>query len=609
MNSADAYFEDLMIRVVDEVATEEEFSTFEEILLHDAELRRIYIQCMRAHALLCCRGEENTAGKRVPKSDGSADHTRGVRKSEKRESWKLETRDSKPGEIARQPGRFHVWWKAAAAAAVLLGGTAIWRAEDLWRSEALGVKRDEMSASAAQPVRLMSQKNIKGLDLPGTVPGLLRLESGEIVVRLDTGVELTLLGPVAVDIRSNMRVYLERGRLLANVPHWATGFTVFTAGLEIYDLGTVFSVNEAEGVSDVFVFKGSVQVNEAGFSESGRETSGSGVGVCEAGEGVRSVRGELPVKFETDWVEAQKMFRAVHGDAAVKDPAAALKTAGHIADLWAERYMPGSNLLPKKVVKGNGIKFEKTAWVRTVAPRQEEEARNMNKASATAALSATVVLMGAWTAEATSAPIQVDSSPGYSRHWRTVFTNEVPLTWNWFTAATHAELGITGMNGCFTTNFTEVTTNFLWRAFASSAPSVEDVYDLTLTFYSNSESVVGVLTSQLAVVTAAFGRTAVFPTPGARGWTTVRDNVVIPYDSGWTAATADAAHSRLVIAKVSGMTQTNALSDAAGYFGWKLKHSDWGYGTFNLALTFPNAEGEWDATLTRQVYGTMIQMR
>lgn len=581
MISADTYFEDLMIRVIDEVATEEEFSTFEEILLHDAELRRIYIQHMRAHALLCCRGEENTAGKRVPKSEGSADRT----------------------------GRFQVWWKAAAAAAVLLGGTAMWRAADLWRSEEAGVRREAMSASASQPVRLVSQKDIKGLDLPGTVPGMLRLESGEIVVRLDTGVELTLLGPAALDIRSTMRVYMERGKLLANVPHWATGFTVFTAELEVYDLGTVFSVNVAEGVSDVFVFKGSVQVNEAGVSEAGRETSGSGVGICEAGEGVRSVSGEGPVKFESDWVEAQKMFRGVQGDAAVKDPAAAMKTAGQIADLWVERYMPGSNLLPKKVVKGNGIKFEKTAWVRTAAPRQEEEARNMNKARATAALAATVVLMGAGPAEATSAPIQVDSSPGYSRHWRTVFTNEVPLTWNWSAAATHAELGITGMNGSFTTNFTEVTSGFLWRAFGSSAPSVEDVYDLTLTFYGNSESVVGVLTSRLAVVTAAFGRTAVIPTPGARGWTTVRNDSVIPYDAGWTAATADAARSRLVIAKVGGMTQTNALSDAAGYFGWKLKHSEWGYGTFNLALTFPDAEGEWYETVMRPVDGTLIQMR
>ena len=55
MNHPDAYFDALMAKVVDEVATADEFATFEEILLHDAELRQRYLACMRVHALLCCR--------------------------------------------------------------------------------------------------------------------------------------------------------------------------------------------------------------------------------------------------------------------------------------------------------------------------------------------------------------------------------------------------------------------------------------------------------------------------------------------------------------------------------------------------------------------------
>jgi hypothetical protein len=141
-------------------------------------------------------------------------------------------------------------------------------------------------------------------------------------------------------------------------------------------------------------------------------------------------------------------------------------------------------------------------------------------------------------------------------------------------------------------------------------PSVEDAYALTLTFKNSGRAVVGALTSQLSVVTGAFGETPVNPALSDPKWIKVKDNVLIPYDTGWTEATAAAASSRLVIAKVGGAAQTNALADAVGYFGWKLKHGDWGYGTFNLTLAFPGTvTNVWDAALTRPMDGTMIRMQ
>jgi len=47
-------------------------------------------------------------------------------------------------------------------------------------------------------------------------------------------------------------------RVLAHVPHWATGFIVRTMNLEAWDLGTVFGVAVSNTVSELFVFKGSV---------------------------------------------------------------------------------------------------------------------------------------------------------------------------------------------------------------------------------------------------------------------------------------------------------------------------------------------------------------
>jgi len=222
------------------------------------------------------------------------------------------------------------------------------------------------------------------------------------------------------------------------------------------------------------------------------------------------------------------------------------------------------------------------------------------------------VIMGAGTVGASpaSAPILVDTSPRHNRHWTTVFTNEVPLRWNWVTNADSAEMTITGMNASFATNFTDTaTTNWVWTAFSPGVPSAEDVYDLTLTFKDNQD-LVGALTSKLTVVTAAFGQSKVIPTPEDEPWPSVKENAVIAYDAEWSEATAGATTSRVVIAKSGGATQTNALADAGGYFGWKICRSDWGYGTFNLALTFPGTvTNGWDGTLVRIPEGMMIKAR
>jgi hypothetical protein len=84
----------------------------------------------------------------------------------------------------------------------------------------------------------------------------------------------------------------------------------------------------------------------------------------------------------------------------------------------------------------------------------------------------------------------------------------------------------------------------------------------------------------------------------------------LPYDAGWAEDATNAVAGQLVIAKEGGATQTCALTDAAGYFGWQLVRSGWGYGTFDLALSFPDATTNvWSAALTRPLGGTMVRMQ
>jgi len=202
----------------------------------------------------------------------------------------------------------------------------------------------------------------------------------------------------------------------------------------------------------------------------------------------------------------------------------------------------------------------------------------------------------------------VDCDDGNPR-WTTVFTNTVPLTWGWPTDSTHAALAITGMNGTFSTNFVEVTSNVLWHVFATDAPDKEDAYTLTLTFYG-SEGIVGALTSQLAVVSGAFRAAAVNALGDDVLWTKVRNKAIIPYRPVFAETATNPATARLVIAKIGGQTQTNAFPSAAGYYGWKLLNNGWGYGTFDLALAFPETGADaLTAELFRPLDGTAISVR
>lgn len=582
-------FELLAETVLEGEASREEIARFNELIREFPDLFSVYAEQLQMHLTLqfrCGRGDSL-------------------------ESVHCDVRKSERQNVTGKK----IWWRslwkiAAAAAAILMTGAAMWYAAEISTACArFGTEIKTQTGAVLPAIRVVSQRGVKGLDMPETLPGTLRLESGEVAVRLQTGVELTLVGPASMTVQSGICVGLDQGSLLANVPHWATGFTVLTRELEVCDLGTVFSVAREKDITDVFVFKGRVQVSEGGYIGWCQKTTRPAVGICEAGEGVRAIFGERPAKIATDWPEARILFGAVQAGRAFRNPAKALATATRIADLWTARYMPGSNLVAKKMRTGDGIPFQNTAWVRATVPQQEEN--NMNRTSAAAVLTAAAVAMGAGSSGAVSEPVRVNTSPIENRNWETIFTNEVNIAWRWDnTNAVNAELSVSDIGGeVLVTNVSRSVSNILWRAFAAAVPSAEDVYGLTLTFYNSDSAVVGVQTSRLAVVKGAFGNTTVDPAPAGMSWGRVRGNVVIPYDVGWTEATADAGSSRLVIAKVGGTVQTNTLAAAAGYYGWKLMHSDWGFGTFNLALTFPGAEGEWNASVTRLADGTMILMR
>jgi hypothetical protein len=99
-------------------------------------------------------------------------------------------------------------------------------------------------------------------------PGKLEIESGTLTLRFRSGATVLFRGAASMQIVSDMLVLLDRGQATAQVPHWATGFTIETANVEIIDLGTQFGVMaRGDGMTDVVIFEGKVDVKPTGAKQ------------------------------------------------------------------------------------------------------------------------------------------------------------------------------------------------------------------------------------------------------------------------------------------------------------------------------------------------------
>lgn len=94
--------------------------------------------------------------------------------------------------------------------------------------------------------------------------GLVEIESGEATIAFNSGATATVEGPAALSIESSNRVFLNRGRLTADVPPPASGFTVNTPRLNAVDIGTRFGIEvDAEGNSELHVMEGEVEASRS----------------------------------------------------------------------------------------------------------------------------------------------------------------------------------------------------------------------------------------------------------------------------------------------------------------------------------------------------------
>ena len=88
-------------------------------------------------------------------------------------------------------------------------------------------------------------------------PGVYHLRSGCMSLRYLNGARVVLEAPAVFKLESFDTVHLTYGKLFANVPQQAKGFTVNTDNAKVMDLGTEFGVNVSEdGKTGLYVYKG-----------------------------------------------------------------------------------------------------------------------------------------------------------------------------------------------------------------------------------------------------------------------------------------------------------------------------------------------------------------
>lgn len=122
--------------------------------------------------------------------------------------------------------------------------------------------------------------------------GRLRIASGLLQLEFFGGAAVILEGPADFEILSAMRCRFRRGKLRAEVPPQAIGFTVQGGDFDVVDLGTEFALRMDEhGAGEVHVLDGEVSL---------RRGTGRGERLLKEGEAVRFAGKGEPVETPVD---------------------------------------------------------------------------------------------------------------------------------------------------------------------------------------------------------------------------------------------------------------------------------------------------------------------
>lgn len=212
---------ELSERYADQKLSAEELAALEAELRDSAEARAFFAKALHQRAKLCFD-----------------------------ESWHTQAVAEAP------PAGRPAWWRyavtAAAAACITFG--FVWLQNSCDGTVATLIRAQQCQWAGS------SLPTVEGARLK---PGMLDLIEGLAVLRFDSGAELVLEAPAAVEVLDAMNCKLRHGTLVAEVPPQAKGFSIDTKDAKVIDWGTKFGLSAGEdGKYMVQVLEGLVEVDD-----------------------------------------------------------------------------------------------------------------------------------------------------------------------------------------------------------------------------------------------------------------------------------------------------------------------------------------------------------
>lgn len=291
----------LLKAISEDRLTPEQHERLEAILRDDPKARTIYLQYVRADALLAWRY--------APVPDSLAD---------------LDAGDEAPASIAVLADRGgktqprSAWRRVLNVAAILLLGlllglTLSWTlkrpAPDERRASApVSAPNTEVVAVLASVSNdVVWNKAHSMARTPGSElgKGWMQIDAGTIELKFRSGATVQVQGPATFGLDSPMRGFLEYGRVSVHAPETARDFVVGTAAMEVVDLGTQFtmSVDENSRASKVKVLEGLVDLHVRGEDAQHRIQSlpaGRSADVDASGQVIRIDGHALDPKYQLE---------------------------------------------------------------------------------------------------------------------------------------------------------------------------------------------------------------------------------------------------------------------------------------------------------------------
>ena len=157
---------------------------------------------------------------------------------------------------------------------------------------------DPVNTAAAEPIdngvavvsSIVGEVEFKGRELEkGDVvePGLLEFASGYLALEFYRGARMTVGGPAKLEFIDGQKVRCHFGKVRAQVPPVAKGFTVLTPESQVVDLGTEFAVEVGKaGQTEIHVFDGEVEAYDVAGTPASKKllTAGEALKVAELKE-------------------------------------------------------------------------------------------------------------------------------------------------------------------------------------------------------------------------------------------------------------------------------------------------------------------------------------